>query len=487
MTRASHKDADSPPRGFMHRLRQYWPVIPLLCVLFALMFSDLDVIGHMPWTQNTCGMKDMEQDSFSAKMYLPLANWALRYTPTPNVAILTIDENTRPADLMTNTCQSRAFLAKLIQDLNALSAHAIVIDQYFSADYCTEQDKNAKFIAAMEASSVPVVVGQPTHPLPAATATGGCLALTKHLEFSKASNVLYGLTRLNSDILKIPLRWPVFVDPASQPANSNQSAADSEPKQLPAELGDTLSLTAAKVQDPNIEFNGTIAKFLAKGIHPYTTFIDLPQINAMTVMCSAEKDPTDIFGAKLGEACASWARPLNNLDGHKLSLSGKIVVIGVLAQSDMKSFPTGEKPGVYVQANYVQSILDHRFLVEIPPALTLGLLMVYVFFVYCLYWAHDREANALLSTAQAGLLSISLLAGICLFSILVLLTTSYFTPLWALWGAGVFIVFRYLEEVGHARGEHLLGRISEHHYKKSPHPADQAASTERHHDDAPHG
>ena len=485
MTSTPHSDPHHAGHWALRRVRQFWPVIPLLGILFALMLSDLDVIGHMPWSQDECGMKDVEQSSLSAKMYLPLANWALRYTPTPSVAILMIDSNTRPAGLLTNTCESRAFLAKLIEDLNALSAHVIVIDQYFSADYCTEQDKNAKFIAAMEGSAVPVVVGQPTHALTAAAASGGCLALTKRLEFSKDAKVLYGLTRLNADILKIPLRWPVFSDTAQQPDASQAAAPDSAPKPLPAEAGDTLSLAAAKVQDPNIESNSRIAKFLSKGIHPYTTFIDLPQINAMTVLCSAEKDPSDIFGAKLGATCTPWVRPLDNLDGHHLSLGGKVVVIGQIVQSDMKSFPTGEKPGVFLQANYVQSILDHRFLTEIPTGVTLGLLVTYVFFVYCLYWAHDREGRELLSTEQAGLLSLSLLAGICLLSILVLVTTSYFTPLWALWGAGVFIVFRYLEEIGHARGEHLLGRMTEHH-PKSPHPAAHVASAAHDHEDASH-
>jgi hypothetical protein len=337
-------EAPRPMPRWLRKVGQFWPVIPMLGILFALMFSELDVMGHMPWSEDQCGLKDIEQSDLSAKMYLPLAKWALRYTPSPSVAILMIDTNTRPAGLLNNTCESRAFLAKLVQDLNALSVHAIVIDQYFSADYCTEQDRNAKFIDAMQGSAVPVVVGQPTHALPAATASGGCLALTKHLEFSKEAKVFYGLTRLNSDNLKIPLRWPVFVDPPDKQSNASQSATpDPTPKPLPAEAGDSLSLTAAKIQDPNIESDGRIAKFLSKGIHPYTTFIDLPEINAMTVLCSAEKDPSDILGTRLGETCTPWVRPLNNLDGHNLSLRGKVVVIGALSPQDMKSFPTGEK------------------------------------------------------------------------------------------------------------------------------------------------
>jgi hypothetical protein len=439
------------------KLRQFWPVIPLLGILFALMFSDLDVMGHMPWSQDACAMKDMEQSSFSAKMYLPLANWALRYTPTPSVAILLIDSNTKPTSLLTNTCESRAFLAKLVQNLNALGAHAIVIDQYFSADYCTESDKNARFIAAIEGSSVPIVVGQPTHAM-ADPIAAGCLALTKHLEFKPTANVHYGLTRINSDDLKIPLRWPVFAESPDHPLGGTASAPATQ--QLPASAGDTLSLVAARMQDPNIESNAGVAKLLAKGRHPYTTFVDLPQINAMTVMCSAEKNPVDIFGAKLGEACASWVKPLSNLDGHNLSLGGKVVVVGALSPQDMKPFPTGDKPGVYMQANYVQSILDHRFLMEIPPTLTLGCLIVVVFVIYSLYWAHDSEGEALLSIGQAGLLSLAILVCVVLLSIVVLITTSYFTPLWAIWGVAVFMVFRYLEELGHSHGEHLLGKLT---------------------------
>jgi hypothetical protein len=135
----------------------------------------------------------------------------------------------------------------------------------------------------------------------------------------------------------------------------------------------------------------------------------------------------------------------------------------------------------------VQSILDHRFLTAIPTGVTFGLLVIYVFTVYCMYWAHDREGAALLSIEQAGLLSLSLLAGICFLSIIILVTTSYFTPLWALWGAGVFIVFRYLEELGHSRGEHLLGQLTEHH-SKAPHPAaDVVSAAHDDHDDTRHG
>ena len=46
-----------------------------------------------------------------------------------------------------------------------------------------------------------------------------------------------------------------------------------------------------------------------------------------------------------------------------------------------------------------------------------------------------------------------------LVSLVVLVGMSYFTPLWALWGAGVFLVFRYLEASGHHRSQHLLAHL----------------------------
>jgi CHASE2 domain-containing sensor protein len=150
----------------------------------------------------------------------------------------------------------------------------------------------------------------------------------------------------------------------------------------------------------------------------------------------------------------------------------------------MKPFPTGTKPGVFLQANYVQSILDHRFLREIPPALTLGFLVLFVFIVYCLYWAHDRDGRPRLDTEQAGLWSLALLAGTVLLSFLVLVATSYFTPLWALWGAGVFMVVRYLEASGHHRSERLMAQITGHREGAAAHLPVPAVPP---HSDSDHG
>jgi hypothetical protein len=91
-------------------------------------------------------------------------------------------------------------------------------------------------------------------------------------------------------------------------------------------------------------------------------------------------------------------------------------------------------------------------------------LVVYVFIVYCLYWAHDEAGVPRFNEQQAGFWSLIALAAIVLLSFLALVSMSYFTPLWALWGAGVFMVFRYLEATGHHRSQHLLGHLAAHRH-----------------------
>ena len=476
----------------MRRLRQFWLVIPLVGILFALMMSDLgDFMGYSPFdASNPCALTDTPQSSISARLYLPIAKWALRYTPSPSVVIIYIDPASDPPDLLTNVCASRAFLARLVTDLNALAAHVIVIDKYYSAAACAEPDKNSAFKAAMESSKIPIVVGQQTHVLPGGTNASGCLAPTKRFEFSSASKVHYGLTRIDgSNDLKIPLRFAVFSDPADsgttqlvpQSAGSNPPPA---PKQLPDASGDTLALAAAKVVNPHIESNPTLRKLLAANpvVDPYTTFLNLPNITALTALCSAESSPrADIDGQPGDQLCKPWIRDSDNLDGKQLSLAGKIVVIGDIADQDMKPFPTtlapfppGMRPGVFLQANYVQALLDHRFLLEIPTPITLALLVLYVLIVYCLYWAHDENGHPRFTLEQAGFWSLTVLAGVVVCSFLLLVSLSYFTPLWALWGAGVFMVFRYLEASGHHRSQHLLGHLTGHHHaaaQPSPEPA----------------
>ena len=224
------------------KLRHYWVVLPLLLIMLALAVPELENMGYVPWESNPCDLQEISQGGFSGELYAPITRWALRVTPTPSVAIIYIDPKTEPAEILTNTCAARVFLSRLIQDLNTLRANVIVIDKFYSSGNCTEEPKNKIFLDTMDKTVVPVVVGQPTHALDN-TSKGGCLALSDKFDFDTKANVHYGLTRLNSDTLKLPLRWPIF-QPAAKP--------NDPPIQLPEKsgVGDSLALVAATQQDP---------------------------------------------------------------------------------------------------------------------------------------------------------------------------------------------------------------------------------------------
>jgi len=203
------------------------------------------------------------------------------------VAIIYIDPAHDPPDLLTNTCASRAFLARLIPALNALSVHLIVIDKLYSANSCGEKDKTDALLAAVQNSKVPIVVGQATHTLPNGTTATGCLALTDKLDFKtpKASSASHGWIRTTSRFLfacrSSPIRPTLrAVHRRSKPPSTGQRRPHR--RRCHRNLGDSLSLVAAKQVNPNIESDPSVAKLLgAKRSSTHTrTFLNLPNITA---------------------------------------------------------------------------------------------------------------------------------------------------------------------------------------------------------------
>jgi hypothetical protein len=456
-----------PPRTPLSRLIQFWPLAPLLAVLVALLISDIGSFAGYSKSVSCDLNNEAEQSGLSVSIYRQLASWGFHPKPFssdpnhpyPNVSYVTIDANTEPPGLLNNVCDAREFLGRLTGDLNTLGARVIVIDRYFSPGVCADQEKTGHLIASLQASAAPVVVGQPTHALN--DTSDGCLALSPKLDVpssSAATKVFYGLTRLNSESLKIPLRWPVFKEPPTLGSSAIKSAMNlpAGPAAPPEQVSDVsqgngLALVAAEAFDPSVASTPRLQKLLGAWAHPYTTFFKLPTVNAMTALCNAE--PSHLYGPNpptsatpsAPDLCAAWILPAGQLEQLKLMVAGKVVVIGDLTSQDTHHFPGGDVPGVFLQANYVQSILDRRFIEEAPLWIALAGLALFTAAVYCLYWAHDKKGNPLLTATQAGIGSLVLLALMVLIAVVALFGSSYFMPLWALWAAVVFLVFRYLQ------------------------------------------
>ena len=424
------------PHSWRERLRRYRHLAPMVLILLILTVPELE----KAWTWDPCALQETDQDIVTTLLYPHLVRWVLHFKTNnaPTVAIVYIDPATDPPDLLNNTCIARGFLAQLVDDVSSLGAKAVVIDKFYSDNSCNDKAQNRIFTTAMTNKSIPIIVGQPTHLLADEKGNDkGCLALSNKFDFNSAK-VKFGLTRLNSDVLKIPLRWPLFHD--------NDDPKTAKPIDQPPDIGDTLSLMTAKQIDPTIDTTGRLRKLLASKVHPYTSFLELASTSAMVVRCSTEPALNDKNSSDYYAKCSDLVSQPHSLGKQNLDLAGKIVVIGDLSDQDMQPFPDErkERPGVYLQANYIQSILDGRFLQEIPLYLTLILLVLFIFATYCLHM--------FLEPWPAFRVSLATLVILLVASFVVMLKWSYFTPLWALWTAAIVVAIRFLETKAHHLG-----------------------------------
>jgi hypothetical protein len=411
----------------------------MVVILLVLTVPELENV----WTREPCALQEMDQDFLTTLVYKPLSRLLLGFkqSPSPSVVIVYIDPKTDPPELLTNTCLARVFIGKLVDDISSLGAKAIVIDKFYSKDSCSDKNVNGAFGTAMTNKTIPIIVGQPTQLLSDDKGTDkGCLAISPQFPLDP-QKVKYGLTRLNNDVLKLPLRWPLFRD-TDNPRVDKPINDDSNPKIDDKDLhaGDTISLMAARQIDWRVDQESDpVAKLIALHVHPYTSFIELPFTNAMKVRCSKEPEILDANGEKLD--CTKIQFPKDAIDPR--ALAGKIVVIGDLSDQDMQPFPDEkkERPGVYLQANYLQSILDRRFLQEIPWYVTLIGLVVFIVAIYCLHFFLEGWSPTRISLAM---LAVTLL--VCLVA---LLWRQYYTPLWAIWTAATVVAVRSLESKAH--------------------------------------
>jgi hypothetical protein len=445
------------------RPRHYWFIIlPLALIMLVLAGEELDNMGYpLPWRSDPCSLQEIDQSEFSTKAYVPLVDWALQDKPkNRDVAVIYINPNTEPSQVLTNTCSSRVFLSRLIYDLGTLNAQVVVIDKYYSNGSCTDVAANKTFLDAMDqhdrVNPIPIVVGQATEKLAPNVKSSGCLVLKEKFPFNDGANVHYGLTRLNSDTRKIPLGWTVL------PENTKIEASN-PPTETTA---DSISLVAARLKKLEIVNDDAIKRFLTAGQHPYTNFIlDLPTINATAVACYAEAQrpypgpslSSYTFSQPVDDPCHG-KNSLVDDQGNKLDLNGKIVVIGDKSDADMQPYPGGEDmPGTWFHANYIQSLLDGRFLREIPETLTIACLILFITIVYILFWRMEAQP------VRALIISFVLFLALFALSAIILRKYAYFTPLWALWGGFLMIIFRFFETKGHHFSDDLQHKHSAPH------------------------
>jgi hypothetical protein len=358
--------------------------------------------------------------------------------PSPHlVQLVTLAEGREPKELFDDRgrCRRRLFLTKLIGRIEKQSPSLIVVDYSFPLSGCAEDEQLRSIIAN---SPVPMIVGLAPETLEqyqnfsgigsrqSADSNRACLVQTESMELGSTDHrslVKGGLVWLDQDTSKIPLTWPVNL--------RNQDGSLGEIERMP-----TLPLAAVQEYEraTDHDLNVRLQSLIAKRKHPYTSFLRtraIPEIPAIAVLCVPGS-----FSGNDWDKC----RPA---DAARTLFASPIVLIGERSRRDWHDSPIGGVPGAVVQANYIESLLEDRYLSPVSRRTTLALNIFWIILVEGTFlFLFSRPLRAL---------GLSLLAtlGLIAACYILILQWGYFLSLWVL-GLGILLPrLRGVEELKH--------------------------------------
>src|ERR1039457_676757 len=271
---------------------------------------------------NRCELVEAGTADKSEAAYARLATSGYRDVRSRWVTVVPLQDETDPARIIGSVCEQRWYLAKLVEAIAAFGPTEIVIDKFFGKDACEDGDLGtADLISAVQRSSVPIVIGRATHP-PKSDSKNSCLILSESLDFGNKVDVNgqtenlpaveSGLTRLNSDIRKIPMSWSCY---------SSDAAFKAGEVPTDATVG-TLSWVAASMADVGLKNEARLSRFRVEGRHPLTSFIEpevLSRVDALSILCASTA--RNEVASRYKVSCAQ--HPLG-----PIQIRGRIIVIG---------------------------------------------------------------------------------------------------------------------------------------------------------------
>ncbi len=312
---------------------------------------------------------------------------------------------------------------------------------------------NAPFREALNGAKAGIVVGQGTHARSADAQTDTCLVLTPAFDFRAGGEALkgkvrYGLMRLDANSMRIPLQWPVLRSDAQARSGERGTVVKSA----------SLALIAAQEDDPEIVAEQPeLRSFIRDGENPYTSFVKtLPRTSATNVLCSGAIGAAAVEANRWGD-CKSAAH-------SQADLRGRVVVVGELSDRDVKPFPGGERYGVELQANYIESLLDGRFLKPVPEWMGLVLFLLSIGFIHACF--AFSEGKPFLAFGLSALWIVLLVGG----GLVALMGFGYFAPVWTAFALVMMPVGLFASNWGErsmrAIGSSIKDRNSNLHWRK---------------------
>jgi CHASE2 domain-containing sensor protein len=338
--------------------------------------------------------------------------------------------------LNSSACDLRRFIARLLPKLVDAHPAVIVFDYAFVANKCPATDPGSQALVSAVSESnpeMPLVLGLGTLTRAEAQSTedssheisdrdrfgaGDLILQTPFLEKDTPS-LSWGLIRLNRDLQRIPITWSV------------RRSSSTDPTAYSAE---SLAFAAAKAyRSPFPKAAVKLEELKLMRAHPQTTFLQMdaiPSVSAFSALCGAP--------AVGGEDWRTCSKPENSqtpeLQEMRAKIRDRVLVVGWRDDvNDQHLTQIGLLPGPVVQANYIEALLDWRYLT--PAALWLQLVvgLSWLIIFEMIFW---QESFA---TWKAAIYAVVLCAilGILIYYVAAINFGTYFS----LWPPGIVALF----------------------------------------------
>jgi len=417
---------------------------------------------HKP-VAGKCELRELN-DVEGAETYAKVVTSGYRDVRSRRVTVIAFKENSDPARVLNNVCEQRWYIARLIPLLASNGATAIVFDKFFGPTSCDKDDPaTTDFITAVKTSTVPIVAGLASH-VPESDPQNACLIVSDSLDFGNKSDangtptnqpaMQTGLIRLNSDTRKVPLNW--FSYENDEAFNAGREPSD-------ARYG-TLSWITATLVDKELKNEPELERLRASGQHPFTSFISpdaLSRADALSLLCASPRVRPEIE-SRYGVNCAE--HPATDAE-----ILGRVIVIGEdIPGRDRHTLFGNDVSGVYLQANYIESLLDGRYLRTFGAGWNYTIFVLWVGCLYLLFWIQPEVGLAL-----------SLLVGVFARYLIVQLVMwkGIYPQVWVQELGGLFLVLKYIESRGHRIVDAMKER--QHDQPLEQPPAEQPPQQQR--------
>lgn len=335
--------------------------------------------------------------------------------------------------LLPEPCRRRLYIGELLKALPRRYPKVVVLDISLDPELCSDKQVNDSLSKELREFSeyAPVILGVASRSSVDLQAespaefrymmnraipfkpTELVLMPVAHLVAPTGGRITEALIRRDSNTRRIPLSWPVYDD-------FPEVGSGVQPKRQ-----DTLSVAAVRAFDPHHSVLKRIDALDRDGSpkvsadpHPYTSFVkenEIPIGRAIDVICSSSLD----------EAWKTICLGTRGFGFTPDSLKDKIVVIGIVGLGDVHPTVLGKVPGVILQANYIQSLLNNRVYKPLPLSVDLIIVALWLGGVFAIAWGFRR--NPVLALALSVLATI--LVAYVILKFLTLEWVGYYTSL----------------------------------------------------------